>query len=75
MCQTIRFSGGEEIETIGQFEKYFNVAAIDYSLSYYRDGIYCDKQNCLCPINLDKFFEEHPEIDVEKIDSMDYYIT
>lgn len=72
MCQTIRFSDGEEIETIGQFEKYFNVLAINY---LFPDYLRFNSRSCLCPIDLDKFFKEHPEIDVEKIDAMDYYIT
>lgn len=62
MCDSIRFKSGEDVGTVRQFQDKFNVDAKTYSYDGY-DKNFLDC--CLCSIDLDTFFAEHPELNFE----------
>jgi hypothetical protein len=55
MCVTIKPKNGEEIETVEEFEKYFNIDATAYADKHYGNKI--KYKACLCQLDLDSFFK------------------
>lgn len=60
MCDTIRINDGKTvIQTIAEFEAAYQPTAADYI--YPGNKKIEDKNDCLCGIDLRKFFGQHPE--------------
>jgi len=57
VCDSIRFSNGISVLSVKEFQDTFKVDARKYGW----DGNLID--SCMCGIDIDKFFKEHPEHD------------
>ena len=66
MCQVIRLNDGAEIETVAEFETYFGEFIEFDILDYIATGYTTvDDDYCLCCIDLNGFFAEHPSLSFE----------
>ena len=57
MCDLIQFKNGNDVETVRQFQDTFKVDATKYGF----DGNEQLIDQCLCNIDLEQFFKDHPE--------------
>lgn len=62
MCDTIRMKNGNDIETVEQFEKHFNVNADNLKYDYY-DKL--SRDSCLCQIDLEKFMSNKHDFEYD----------
>jgi len=67
MCDTIRLKNGNDIESVEQFEKHFEVKADNYKYDYYDEIV---KDACLCQIDLEEFFSKRKDF---KLDCGDWW--
>ena len=61
MCDSIRFKSGEDVGTVRQFQDCFGVDTKLYGFDGDEKFLDC----CLCYIDLDTFFAEHPELNFD----------
>ncbi len=57
MCDQIRFNNGKDVGSIRQFQEFFKVDARQYGWDGNIEFIDC----CMCAIDLEKFFKDHPD--------------
>lgn len=63
MCDSIRFKNGKDIESVRQFQNTFNVDAKTYAFD--KNECFKDIDCCMCEVDLDRFFKDHPEHEFE----------
>jgi len=57
MCDSIRFKNGNDVGSVRQFQDTFKVDATKYGFDGNEEFIDC----CMCEIDLEQFFKDHPE--------------
>lgn len=59
MCDSIRFQKEPDVMSVRQFQDRFKVDAKDYGWDGEQETI----DACMCQIDLERFFKEHPEFE------------
>lgn len=57
MCDTIRFNTEADVSSVHEFQEKFQVDAMLYGWDGNKESLNC----CMCDIDLERFFKDHPQ--------------